>query len=65
MLINRQNAPIVLNPTVVSNETGSVTIKADFPYDQHLLNGLTIAMLSNTSGLFEDTIDVSDHTVLN
>ncbi|OJD10284.1 hypothetical protein AJ78_08649 [Emergomyces pasteurianus Ep9510] len=61
--INQQHVPLVLNYTVGSNETDSVTIQADFPHSQHLLNGLTIATLTNTSCPFEDAMDASNYSV--
>jgi hypothetical protein len=46
--INQQNLPIVEDFTVVKTEGSTVTIEANFPYDENELNGLTIAALAET-----------------
>lgn len=60
--INQQNKPIVQNFTVVETEGPAVTIEAFFPYDENLMNGLTIAVLAQGGGCFSNVQAVSDRT---
>ncbi|KZT55816.1 LsdA family protein [Calocera cornea HHB12733] len=56
---NQLNTPIVEPATWVSSDNTTVTLKATFPYDAHLMNGLTIAAITNSSGPFADVDAVS------
>ncbi|KAL1968221.1 hypothetical protein VTN77DRAFT_2056 [Rasamsonia byssochlamydoides] len=62
--INQQNLPIVEDFTVVKTEGATVTIEANFPYEENELNGLTIAALAETSasGNFTNAQAVADAT---
>ena len=61
--INQQNLPIVepLTNIVVSGAT--VTFSAQFPYDQFLMNGLTIAAVTNNTGPFTSADTVASATL--
>lgn len=63
VLINQQNVPIVKslgNPKV---EGDSVVFEAPFPYDENLLDGLTIAAVTKSAGPFTNADAVSEATI--
>lgn len=63
--INQQNLPIVEDFTIVKTEGSTVTIEANFPYDENELNGLTIATVAEVgsgSGNFSNAQAVADAT---
>lgn len=47
--INQQNVPFVLPFTVLSQQGQTVSVRAPFPFTEHLLNGLTILAIVPTS----------------
>lgn len=52
--INQQNVPVTV-PLQVGEKRGSTTrVSALFPYDEHLLNGLTIAVTTTAGGPFQN-----------
>ncbi|KAF2641827.1 hypothetical protein P280DRAFT_541275, partial [Massarina eburnea CBS 473.64] len=62
--INQQNVPIekpLINPTVSGN---TVTFEAVFPYDEFLMNGLTIAAVTKGMGPFASADDVAGAAIL-
>lgn len=60
--INQINQPIVVPLRVVSmNEM--VVAEALFPYGEHLMNGLTIAVVTMDKGPFPDVNSVAEKTV--
>ncbi|KAF1954796.1 late sexual development protein [Byssothecium circinans] len=62
--INQQNEPIeksLINPTV-DGET--VTFEAAFPYDEFLMNGLTIAAVTKGMGPFASADDAAKAAIL-
>lgn len=61
--INSQNVPIVEPLTNVKVSGGKLTFDAYFPYTENLLNGLTIAALTTSSGPFTSAEDVAKVTV--
>ncbi|RHZ59779.1 hypothetical protein CDV55_106778 [Aspergillus turcosus] len=61
--INQQNLPIVESMNVISTENRAVVADVLFPYEQFLMNGLTIAAVTNSSGPFRNADDVARHTV--
>ena len=61
--INQQNLPIVKPMNIISSREGTVTAEALFPYNKNLMNGLTIAAVTNSSGPFATADDVSKVTV--
>ena len=61
--INQQNLPIVKPMNIISNKEGTVTAETLFPYTKNLMNGLTIATVTNSSGPFATADDVSKATV--
>ena len=61
--INQQNLPIVKPMNIISNKEGTVTAETLFPYTKNLMNGLTIATVTNSSGPFATANDVSKATV--
>ena len=61
--INQQNLPIVKPMNSMSSREGTVTAEALFPYNKNLMNGLTIAAVTNGSGPFATADDVSKATV--
>ncbi|KZP01797.1 LsdA family protein [Calocera viscosa TUFC12733] len=50
--VNQLNNPVVVPATYVSSDATSVIIKATFPFDEHLMNGLTIASVTDQAGPF-------------
>ncbi|KAH1611956.1 hypothetical protein KXX21_002969 [Aspergillus fumigatus] len=61
--INQQNLPIVESMNIISSENRTVVAEILFPYDQFLMNGLTIAAVTNSSGPFRNANDVARATV--
>ena len=61
--INQQNLPIVEAITDVSIKGNTVTFDADFPFDQYLMNGLTIAAVTKTAGPFASVDAVAADTI--
>ncbi|EAW17751.1 putative sexual development protein (LsdA) [Aspergillus fischeri NRRL 181] len=61
--INQQNLPIVESMNIISTENRTVVAEVLFPYDQFLMNGLTIAAVTNSSGPFRNANDVARATV--
>jgi Ferritin-like domain len=61
--INQQNLPVVEPITNVSIEGNTVTFDAEFPFDQFLMNGLTIAAVTNTAGPFTSADAVAKDTI--
>ncbi|KAJ5246746.1 hypothetical protein N7468_001729 [Penicillium chermesinum] len=61
--INQLNLPIVEPLKVISREGDSVTAQALFPYDDHELNGLTIASVTTSDGPFSDANEVVKWTL--
>jgi hypothetical protein len=60
--INQQNVPVVESFQVIGTKGSTVTIEAIFPYNEHLLNGLTIAAITNGAGPFANAQAVADAT---
>lgn len=62
-LINGQNVPIVekVQSAVVKN--GVATFQANFPFTEHIMDGLTIAALTNSAGPFADAEAVTNATI--
>jgi hypothetical protein len=63
VLINQQNVPLVETFNVISSTPTVVTIEALFPFDEHLLNGLTIAAITNSTGPFANAQAAANATV--
>jgi hypothetical protein len=61
--INQQNLPVVEPITNVSIQGGVVTFDAEFPFDQFLMNGLTIAAVTNSAGPFASADAVAKATI--
>lgn len=61
--INQQNLPIVEKLQNVQTAGSEVTFSANFPYQQNLMNGLTIAVLVRGSGPFSSAHAVANATV--
>jgi hypothetical protein len=61
--INQQNLPVVEPITNVAIEGDTVTFDAEFPFDQFLMNGLTIAAVTNTAGPFASADAVAKATI--
>jgi hypothetical protein len=61
--INQQNLPIVETITDVSIKDETVTLTAQFPFDQFLMNGLTIAAVTSHAGPFASADAVAKDTV--
>lgn len=61
--INQLNLPVVERLQVISKEEDIVTAQAIFPYDDHELNGLTIAAVTKSDGPFSDANDVAKWTL--
>jgi acid stress-induced BolA-like protein IbaG/YrbA len=61
--INSQNVPVVVKLEQVKVEGDKVTFEANFPYDQYLLNGLTIAAVTKGAGPFANADAVAAATI--
>ncbi|EAW12899.1 putative sexual development protein (LsdA) [Aspergillus clavatus NRRL 1] len=61
--INQLNLPIVEPMNIISAESQTIVAEVLFPYDEHLMNGLTIAAVTNSSGHFPNADAVSQATV--
>ncbi|KZT55815.1 hypothetical protein CALCODRAFT_409118, partial [Calocera cornea HHB12733] len=55
--VNQLNNPVVVPATFVSSDDTTVIISATFPFDEHLMNGLTIASVTDQAGPFAN-VDV-------
>ncbi|KAF2721588.1 hypothetical protein K431DRAFT_284738 [Polychaeton citri CBS 116435] len=60
--INQQNLPIVEPLKDVESSNGVVTFTANFPFDEYLMNGLTIAAVA-TGSSFADVTAVANATL--
>ncbi|KAJ5098753.1 hypothetical protein N7532_005754 [Penicillium argentinense] len=60
--INQQNTPIVEPLNIVSHTGSYIEASAIFPYDEHELNGLTIAAVTKSGGPFADANTVAKWT---
>jgi hypothetical protein len=61
--INQQNLPVVEPITGVSINGDIVTFYAQFPFDQFLMNGLTITAVTNSAGPFASADAVAKATL--
>ena len=61
--INQLNLPIVEPLTILSRNGSLVTSQALFPYDDHEMNGLTIAAVTLSDGPFSDANSVAKWTL--
>ena len=61
--INQQNVPVVEPIANVTLGGGVVTFDAEFPYSKFLMNGLTIAAVTNSTGPFASTDAVAKATI--
>ncbi|WPH04637.1 Hypothetical protein R9X50_00753000 [Acrodontium crateriforme] len=61
--INQQNTPIVEKICNVKTKGKMVTFDATFPYSANLMNGLTIAAVTNSAGPFADADAVAKDTL--
>ncbi|KAJ5894036.1 hypothetical protein N7495_005727 [Penicillium taxi] len=61
--INQLNLPVVEPLTFVSRNGSDVVAQALFPYDEHSLNGLTIAAVTKNKGPFGDANSVAKWTL--
>lgn len=57
--INQQNLPIVEKVKDVSEKNDEVTFKAFFPFEKFIMDGLTIAAVTNSAGPFSSADDVA------
>ena len=63
VFINQQNVPVTATINSASiDQSGTVTISAKFPYNQFLMDGLTIAALTDGAGPFKTVADVAAAT---
>ncbi|KZP01799.1 LsdA family protein [Calocera viscosa TUFC12733] len=56
---NQGNNPVVEPATWVASDSTTVTLNATFPYHEYLLNGLTIAAVTDQAGPFADVDSVT------
>jgi hypothetical protein len=63
VLINQQNAPIVQELSNINLSGNTVTFSAPFPYTENLLNGLTIATVTNGPTSFANISEVASAAV--
>lgn len=61
--INSLNTPVTVPIQNIQTSGNSVTFDANFPYAENLMNGITIAALTNGAGPFVDAQDVADATL--
>ena len=61
--INQQNIPVVERLTNIAVSGKTVSFSAQFPYDEFLMNGLTIAAVTNTTGPFANADAVAAVTL--
>lgn len=61
--VNQLNLPIVEPLTVLSRNGSRVEAEALFPYDEHEMNGLTIAAVTKSDGPFGDANTVAKWTL--
>lgn len=62
VFINQQNVPIVQAITWAGHDNGKVHFTANFPFEENLLFGLTIAVLAHGNS-FADVVAVTNATV--
>lgn len=60
--INQLNMPIAERMNIISSNNETVVAEALFPYERHLLNGLTIAAVTTSGGPFANAAEVSQAT---
>ena len=60
---NQQNLPIVEKPTDIQTDGDEVTFKAFLPFEQFIMNGLTIAVVTNSAGPFSTADEVAAATL--
>ena len=63
VLISEQNLPIVESLQKIKTEGDKVTFEAYFPFNQYILDGLTIAAVTNSSGPFTSVQAVANATL--
>jgi hypothetical protein len=61
--INSLNVPVTVPLQNIQTNGNSVTFDASFPYSETLMNGITIAALTNGAGPFAGAQDVADATL--
>lgn len=61
--INQQNVPVVEKVKDLSVDGDKVTFKAFFPFDNFIMNGLTIAAVTDSAGPFASADEVADATL--
>lgn len=52
--INQQNVPVTVPLKVGETLKSKTRMSALFPYDGHLMNGLTVAIITKTGGPFQN-----------
>jgi hypothetical protein len=62
--INQQNLPIVEKVKVIGVKDQTVTVEANFPYTENLMNGLTLALLTTSAGPFANARAAVDKTAI-
>jgi hypothetical protein len=62
--INQQNTPVIKRLQNLHREGDVVNFEAAFPFDEFLMNGLTIAAVTKTQGPFANAKEVSDNAIL-
>ena len=61
--INQQNLPVVETPKDIKVDGDIVTLSAYFPAAKNIMDGLTIAVITNSAGPFESADDVAAATL--
>ena len=61
--VNQQNLPIVEKPKNIKEEGGRVTFEAFLPFEEFIMNGLTIAVVTNSEGPFASADEVAEATL--
>lgn len=61
--VNQQNLPVVEKPKDIQVKGDQVTFKAFFPFNKFIMNGLTIAVVTNSAGPFASADEVAAATL--
>lgn len=63
VLLNAQNKPIVKKLEGIDTKNGVVTFTAEFPFEEFLLHGLTIAAVTHSAESFDNADEVAKQTI--
>ncbi|EIW69011.1 hypothetical protein TREMEDRAFT_73998 [Tremella mesenterica DSM 1558] len=61
--INQQNLPVVVPAVHKSDQGGTTVFTGAWPYTEHLMNGLTITIISDNAGPYADAQAAADEAI--